>query len=309
MDQRHSLLVLCANLPRRKDRRFVIEQHLPEVLGEPVNFFPAVDGEAVPHWKPKRRHPEATGSGYAVRLTKRRALRSFLRSGKNFLLYVEDDVAVAEDFDRTVEDAMERKYDMVFLGGGHHIPPVGEGRWRKCRRTYNNHALLFSREGANRCLKVLAGWKNAWSDTEIQLATADGRLEAWCPDEWVAFQRETKSDNWGNSNFVRIAEVAQPMLLPDDLAVLDAAEAAFKIELSNLAAGSDPTAWALLQVNLARLYEARADITGRDRGERASASMALEAALDVFAEQGLRSLSMVAADALERLNGSSRTVS
>jgi hypothetical protein len=70
---------------------------------------------------------------------------------------------------------------------------------------------------------VLAGWKNAWSDTEIQLATADGRLEAWCPDEWVAFQRETKSDNWGNSNFVRIAEVAQPMLLPDDLAVLDAA--------------------------------------------------------------------------------------
>jgi tetratricopeptide (TPR) repeat protein len=103
--------------------------------------------------------------------------------------------------------------------------------------------------------------------------------------------------------------LARAAELSGDLAVLDAAEAAFKIELSNLAAGSDPTAWALLQVNLARLYEARADITGRDRGERASASMALEAALDVFAEQGLRSLSMVAADALERLNGSSRTVS
>ena len=46
---------------------------------------------------------------------------------------------------------------------------------------------------------------------------------------------------------------------------------------------------------------ARMDITGVDRGERASAAMALNAALDVFGELGLRSLSIIAADALERL--------
>lgn len=113
-----SLLILCANLVRRKDRRFVMENHLPDVLGVGVSFFDAVDGAAVPQWKPKRRHPEATTSGYAVRLTKRLALRSFLRSGKEYLLYLEDDVGVAEDFDRTVQEAMELKYDMVFLEEG-----------------------------------------------------------------------------------------------------------------------------------------------------------------------------------------------
>jgi hypothetical protein len=96
--------------------------------------------------------------------------------------------------------------------------------------------------------------------------------------------------------------LARSAELTGDLAVLDAAEAAFRIELTALSAGRDPTAWALLQVNLARLYEARMDITGKDRGERAAAAMALNAALDVFAEQGLRSLSIVAAEALDRLD-------
>jgi len=95
--------------------------------------------------------------------------------------------------------------------------------------------------------------------------------------------------------------LARSAELSGDLTVLDAAEAAFRIELSQISANRDPVAWALLQVNLARLYESRVEITGRDRGERAAAATALSAALDVFAEQGLRSLSIVASDALERL--------
>ena len=95
--------------------------------------------------------------------------------------------------------------------------------------------------------------------------------------------------------------LARSAELSGDLAVLDAAETAFRIELGEISANRDPVAWALLQVNLARLYESRLEITGRDRGERAAAATALSAALDVFAEQGLRSLSLVASDALERL--------
>jgi tetratricopeptide (TPR) repeat protein len=108
---------------------------------------------------------------------------------------------------------------------------------------------------------------------------------------------------FGASN--RALCLAQSAELSGDLTVLDAAETAFKIELSSMAAKRDPSAWALVQVNLARLYEARMDITGRDNGERAAAAMALNAALDVFAEQGLRSLSIVAADALERISSGS----
>lgn len=92
-----------------------------------------------------------------------------------------------------------------------------------------------------------------------------------------------------------------------DLAVLDAAEAAMKIELSNLQPRQDPVGWAVCQLQLARLYEARMDITGRDDGGRADAALALDAALDVFSEHGLRSLSVLASDALARLKGEPKT--
>ena len=60
--------------------------------------------------------------------------------------------------------------------------------------------------------------------------------------------------------------------LTGDLAVLDAAEAAFRAELTNRSASADPVAWAICQTNLARLYEARADLTGKDNGQRAAAA-------------------------------------
>lgn len=101
-----------------------------------------------------------------------------------------------------------------------------------------------------------------------------------------------------NSRALCLARAAE---LSGDLAVLDAAEAAFKIELAERRAGRDPVSWALTQVNLARIYEARLDITGKDRGERASAALALQAALDVFAEEGLRAFTLIAIEAMERL--------
>lgn len=95
--------------------------------------------------------------------------------------------------------------------------------------------------------------------------------------------------------------LARSAELTGDLAVLDAAEAAMKTELVTLQPRRDPAAWAVAQLHLARLYEARMDITGKDRGERAAAVTALDAALDVFGDQGLRSLSLIAAEALDRI--------
>src|SRR6185312_2399977 len=100
--------------------------------------------------------------------------------------------------------------------------------------------------------------------------------------------------------------LARSAEITGDLAVLDIAEAAMKIELSKLQARRDPLGWAVAQLHLARLYEARLDLTSQDRGRRAAAIVALEAALDVFAEEGLRSLSVIACDALERLRIGSR---
>jgi tetratricopeptide (TPR) repeat protein len=97
---------------------------------------------------------------------------------------------------------------------------------------------------------------------------------------------------------VCLARVAE---ITGDRAVLDVAEAAMKIELAALSPGRDPVGWALAQLHLARLYEARLGMTGIDKGERAAAMMALDAALDVFGEHGLRSASVLANDAMDRL--------
>jgi hypothetical protein len=99
----------------------------------------------------------------------------------------------------------------------------------------------------------------------------------------------------------RAACLARSAELSGDIAVLDVAEAAMKIELSGLQPGRDPVGWGVAQLHLARLYEARLDLVGQDLGRRASALLALEAAFEVFSEQGLRSLAIMAADAQERL--------
>lgn len=88
---------------------------------------------------------------------------------------------------------------------------------------------------------------------------------------------------------------------------LDEAEAALRSELSVLSVPTDPVAWAVLQLNLARIYQARASARGADRGEAARAGEALLAALDVFAERGLRSLTLAAEAGLERLREASAT--
>jgi hypothetical protein len=89
--------------------------------------------------------------------------------------------------------------------------------------------------------------------------------------------------------------------LTGDIAVLDAAEAALRSELTTAAPAADATAWALTQLGLARLYELRVEITGRGGDRLAGAALAYDSALEVFSEQGLRSLSDLAAQGLERL--------
>ena len=101
-----------------------------------------------------------------------------------------------------------------------------------------------------------------------------------------------------NNRALSLARCAE---LTADLAVLDAAEMAFKAELSAAPGARDPAAWAVAQMNLARLYEARVEITGRDDGRLDRASLALACAFDVFAELGLRSLTDLAAQGLQRL--------
>ena len=153
-----------------------------------------------------------------------------------------------------------------------------------------------------------------WARTQVGLAQALQALaEESCSDRAyeqaiTGYDRALVALKRAPSLAVRAAAASNRALclarlaeLTGDMAVLDAAESAFKIELSRLQARRDPVGWALVQLNLARIYEARVELTRKDRGERAAAAVALNAALDVFTEEGLRSLSVLAVDALERL--------
>ena len=99
----------------------------------------------------------------------------------------------------------------------------------------------------------------------------------------------------------RVACMVRQAEARGDHFALDEAEAVLRSELAALKSPPEPLAWAVLQLNLARIYEAQARARGADRGERARAGEALLAALDVFSENGMRSLANLAADGLERI--------
>lgn len=223
MNDAEDLLILCANLARRKDRRFALEMGVGHLLGVPIQFLEAVDGSEIAEARIAKFPKGTTPANFAVRLTKRIALRMFLKSGKRHLLYLEDDVAFREEFEETLRDAMELEVDLFFLGGNQIEDPIPRGRWYECRYLFANHAVLFSREGARKVLAMLGEWQFPQSDVEIAENIRSGRLRAFCQPEWVAFQRRTRSDNCGHPGDVDLGDGASPLMEGDDLAVLDAA--------------------------------------------------------------------------------------
>ena len=98
----------------------------------------------------------------------------------------------------------------------------------------------------------------------------------------------------------RAACVARRAERLGDLRALGRAETAFKAELSLTRPEADPVSWAVLQVNLARVYEAKAELEG-GFAAREAAVYAYGSALDVFSEHGMRTLSASAAAGLERV--------
>jgi tetratricopeptide (TPR) repeat protein len=88
-----------------------------------------------------------------------------------------------------------------------------------------------------------------------------------------------------------------------DLASLGKAESALRHDLYLMSGGDDPACWAVMQLNLARVYEARADWVGRFR-DREGAVYALEESIEVFCEHGFAGLAEEASERLARIAGS-----
>jgi hypothetical protein len=103
--------------------------------------------------------------------------------------------------------------------------------------------------------------------------------------------------------FDRASAIAAQAERRGDVSSLNYAERVFKQELAAVDARRDPVAWAVMQVALARVYAARADLLG-DAKERSNAMLALSEALDLFTERGMRSLADAALTALDQMKAS-----
>ncbi len=100
--------------------------------------------------------------------------------------------------------------------------------------------------------------------------------------------------------FRRSLCMARRAELAADLRGLASAEQSLRTELRSANSANDPVGWAVRQLGLATVHEARAAVTGRDRGDRARVGPALLMAREVFEERGLRGLADEASKALER---------
>lgn len=102
----------------------------------------------------------------------------------------------------------------------------------------------------------------------------------------------------------RAACVARRAERKRDPVALDRAEAAFRAQLTGGSAATDPIAWAVTQLALARVYDIRATFEG-DLAPPSETAFALTEAQDVFQEHGLKALADLAEDALARLRAAS----
>jgi hypothetical protein len=134
------------------------------------------------------------------------------------------------------------------------------------------------------------------SDRAFQHALSCYERALWATRRQPALMlRATLARNRANC-LARRAEISA------DRGLIDAAIADLREDLARLSPSRDPVGWAIAQVDLAQLYIARLDLLGAD-ADRAAAGLALSAAIDVFGEHGLRSLTDQAAASLQRLSG------
>jgi hypothetical protein len=206
--KRPKLKIICLTLIKRTDRQFVFERTFPGLWNQPVQFFPAVDGDAIPDWKMdaiRNRHgmPDLRKSTWAVRLSKRLVLRDFLKSASEVLLFMEDDCLLLPSFPADIEmllREMAAHWDMAFLGGQLTEAvkeDAGQGvAVRPFPPTALNHCVLFSRAGAAKVLKELSHPKDhPNSDEQLRAAVKAGRLNVWWTGRFSAVQRTSVSDN------------------------------------------------------------------------------------------------------------------
>ena len=238
------MMILCASLATRPDRKFMLRSRLDKIAGEEIQMVDAVDVHTISPTRAKRKFHIPRRGGYAVRLTKLICIRKFLQSNEDYLLFLEDDVFIPSvpKLEKAIEQAKQDQLDVVFLGGNNEKDTIDAGpNWVQLTETCDNHALLLSRKGAKQVKKLWLKHTMPYSDRELSLAMKRGDLKAYGPREWLASQQPSFSDNtqeirWGD--LFKDFETDWGQLAGDDLSVVLAAAYQSKLILEFGCGGS-----------------------------------------------------------------------
>jgi hypothetical protein len=137
------------------------------------------------------------------------------------------------------------------------------------------------------------------------LAEVSGVDDAWPKASgafdraWSVVRRETALKMRAVTAERRGALAVQIALSREDPMELDAAEAAFRCDLVAVDPGRDPVGWALAQINLGRVYLARAEMGDAPRTNRMRAGVALAEGRELLEDRGLTDVAEIARKTLK----------
>lgn len=166
---------------------------------------------------------KAEKTQYADHLTKRIALRRFLRSNSDYLLLLEDDVVFTATAEKFLEKCMEVDIEVMFVGGAT-LSNVGiraSDEWAPCSNILKTPAIFFNRIGATKVLSFLIQTKGHALIDSFNKLVEKRDAEIWGALEWCAVGRRDHSETMRSLQLESDSGV--PCMLDDDVAVLDAA--------------------------------------------------------------------------------------
>lgn len=171
--------VYLINLGRNKDRlqHFVAQMQRSDLRFKTIYRYEAVNGKALDIKPPmtsekaykeitdaekhgfRTKHYQLTRGAIGCYLSHLNIYKMFLQSGRNYLLVFEDDVVIVPDVYKRLNAALRvipKGWDIVLLGC-HCIVCQKHETFSATRRFFFTHAMLISREGAQKIVAHLDG--------------------------------------------------------------------------------------------------------------------------------------------------------
>ena len=200
--------IYCINLDRSKERWEIIKENANKSNIE-IHRFEGIDGNIIDKkmlekkYNIKINHKLRKGT-IGCALSHISLIKKISEENNNYVLILEDDVIIPEDFNKKVNSYLSKidfDFDILFLGGcniyGHEfktnfVKPIQTDDQHLYRYNLCCHAMLINKKNIHKILKVLSSIDRS---IDTQLRNSFGYLNVYYCNPQIIFQnRELLSD-------------------------------------------------------------------------------------------------------------------